>query len=68
MMYANEPRKSRPDIGAWYYVETPAVFFEAFLYNDDDRMTRQMRRDYTKLKRLADATGSPIRASSYRRG
>lgn len=53
---------------AWFSVETPSVFREISLPDDEDVWTKTDRRNYDRLSALAEAHGTYVQTSAYRRG
>lgn len=69
MMYHDNPRRCEPESWLWYSVCTPTgVYREYKLPVEDAYMTAAHRRQYRELQKLAEAHGTHITASAYRRG
>ena len=52
----------------WFSVETPQVFAEYKLPADEKRWSRTQGSQYLRLVDLADAHGTHIKRTAYRRG
>jgi hypothetical protein len=52
----------------WHSVETPSLFEEIALPEDDSNWNRFHKRQWGKLQRLAEEYGTHITSTSYRKG